>query len=60
MAGVSDLIILKPNGITLFIELKVEKGIQSDAQKLFQSKVESLGFDYYIIKSLEQFKQIKL
>ena len=60
MAGVSDLIILNPNGKTIFVELKIEKGVQSDAQKLFQSKVEALGFEYYLIKSLEQFKQIKL
>ena len=60
MAGVSDLIILNPNGKTIFVESKIEKGVQSDAQKLFQSKVEALGFEYYIIKSLEQFKQIKL
>ena len=60
MAGVADLIILKPNGKTIFVELKVEKGIQSEVQKVFQSKVEALGFEYHLIKSLEQFKQIKL
>jgi hypothetical protein len=57
LPGVSDLIILQPNKI-LFIELKIEKGIQSTAQKDFQSRIEALGYEYHIIRSLEQFKQI--
>ena len=57
MAGVSDLIVLL-NGKCLFIELKAEKGIQSEVQKKFESKVNLLGFDYYLIRSIEEFKKL--
>lgn len=54
-AGVSDLIVLL-NEKCLFVELKIEKGIQSEVQKDFELKVMFLGFEYKIIRSLEQFK----
>jgi hypothetical protein len=56
-AGVSDLIVLIPNKC-IFIELKTETGKQSDKQKEFEQIVTNLGFEYYIIKSLEQFKKL--
>lgn len=55
MPGVSDLILIVKNKI-YFIELKAEKGIQKEHQKLFQNKVENLGFEYKIFKSLETYK----
>lgn len=55
MAGVSDLIILIGNK-TFFCELKTESGKQSEKQKDFQSRVEMLGFEYKLIRSLEEFK----
>jgi 3-hydroxy-3-methylglutaryl CoA synthase len=55
IAGVADLIVIQPNRI-VFIELKKEKGKQSDDQQQFERKVKSLGFEYYLIRSLEQFK----
>ena len=57
-AGVSDLIVLLPGAKTLFVELKTEKGIQSDNQKEFAERVEVLGYKYLLIRSLEQFKSI--
>jgi hypothetical protein len=57
MAGVSDLIVVLPNK-TIFVELKTETGIQSDKQKLFESKIKELNQEYYLIRSLEQFKTI--
>ena len=57
MAGVSDLICIH-KGKVLFIECKDEKGRQSDKQKDFQSIVESQGFEYYLVRSLENFKII--
>lgn len=56
MAGVSDLICLV-NGKTLFIELKDYKGKQSEKQKEFEKIVSLQGFKYYVVKSLEEFKQ---
>lgn len=49
LAGVADLIILLPRGEIIFVELKNgKKGTQSESQKQFQKKVESLGFTYLV------------
>ncbi len=56
-SGVSDLIVLL-NKKTLFIELKNETGKQRDSQKDFETVVQKLGFDYYIVRTLEEFKTI--
>ena len=57
MAGVSDLIVLLENKI-LFVELKIKKGIQSDAQKLFETRIINLGYEYHLIRDLETFKTL--
>lgn len=57
IAGVSDLIIIRPNEV-LFVEVKTTVGRQSDKQKAFQSKVELLGFKYFLVRSEEDFKAI--
>lgn len=56
LAGASDLIVILPNGKLFFIELKIEKGIQSDKQKDFENRVSDLGFEYKIIRTLDEFK----
>ncbi len=55
--GCSDLIILLPSKV-LFIELKVGYNSQQDNQINFESLVNNLGFEYYVVKSVEQFKSI--
>lgn len=57
LAGVSDLIVLL-NEKCLFIELKIEKGIQSEVQKVFEKKVADLGFKYYLARSVSEFVNI--
>lgn len=52
LAGVSDLIILLPEKV-FFVELKTEKGKQSEYQQSFQEQVEKLGFDYLIWRNLD-------
>ena len=52
-AGVADMIILFPLGNVLFVEVKTAKGRQSPEQKAFQERVESLGFNYVIWRSVE-------
>jgi len=56
LTGVSDLIVLLPNQ-SLFIEVKTPTGVQSNTQKDFQDTVQKLGFKYYLIRTLEEFKQ---
>lgn len=57
MPGVSDLIVITP-GRVLFIEVKDDKGRQSDKQKSFQETLQTLGFEYFLIRNLEEFKKI--
>lgn len=59
LPGVSDLIILTPNRI-LFIEVKTEAGTQSGAQKSFEARLKTLGYSYYLVRSLDEFKEVVL
>ena len=46
--GVSDLIILRPNGKVLFLEMKQTKGKLSKEQIKFFKNLDVLGFDYIV------------
>jgi penicillin-binding protein-related factor A (putative recombinase) len=52
IAGVSDLILIV-NGRFVGFEIKAKKGIQSDAQKAFESRVKKAGGDYFILRSID-------
>ncbi len=54
VAGVSDLVLASFTG-TCFIELKTDKGKQTDEQKEFQSQIEALCMEYVVIRNLEEF-----
>jgi len=56
-AGVSDLIVCLPKKV-IFVEIKTEKGVQSEAQKQFQKDIEALGLEYYLIRNLEHFQKL--
>lgn len=56
--GVADIIILMPEAKTIFVEFKTDTGVQSDVQKDFEAVVKDLGFEYHIIRSFEQFKEL--
>lgn len=58
LAGASDLIVITPKGKLMFVELKIDKGRQSDNQIEFEQRVKKLGFEYHIVRSLEEFKEI--
>jgi hypothetical protein len=58
LRGASDLIVILPNGKLLFIEVKTDIGVQSEYQKDFEDRVKSLGFEYILVRSLEEFKKI--
>jgi hypothetical protein len=57
MPGVSDLVVITPNKIH-FIEVKDDKGRQSDKQKAFQQTLQTLGFSYHLVRNIENFKEI--
>lgn len=54
LAGASDLVLVMDK--IYFIEVKTNVGIQSDVQKDFQKRVQKLGHEYKLIRSLDEFK----
>lgn len=58
LAGVSDLIILAPHR-AIFVEMKKAKGgRQGDSQKVFQTNVNRLGFEYYLCHGIDEFMSV--
>lgn len=55
--GESDLTLFCRGGRTVFIEVKTPTGRQSKKQKKFQAAVERLGFEYIIMRSVEDAKR---
>ena len=57
MAGVADLFLSIPNlqYHGLYIEMKTVKGTQSQAQRIFQQRVEAMGYRYAVVRSFDQF-----
>lgn len=57
VAGVSDMIYLNPRTLRpMWLELKVYTGgRQSDEQKRFQELVETDGYEYHLIRSVNDF-----
>lgn len=60
VAGVSDLILLvaRHGYHGLLIEMKTQKGHQSQLQRQWQSLVERQGYRYVVIRSIEEFIDI--
>ena len=57
LTGVSDLMCVY-NGQLLFIEVKIPTGKQSDKQLDFERKIKANGYEYVVVRSLEQFQWI--
>jgi len=49
--GSADLLLFLPNGRTIFLEAKSDKGQLTENQKTFNKKISKLGYDYIIIKN---------
>ena len=58
LAGVADLVVLLPQGKSLYIEMKVKGNKQTLNQKEFQQKAEVLGHKYYVCYSFEDFEKV--
>lgn len=60
LSGVSDLLLLVPGngGNILAIEMKTEKGRQSDNQKWWQAEAERNGIRYEVCRSFDQFETL--
>ena len=59
IAGVSDMVMLIRQSV-IWIEWKVETGRQSKQQIEFQKLVQSLGMEYYIVRTQEEFIELVL
>jgi len=57
-AGVADLVVLQPLNQITFVEVKIEKGRQTESQKQFERQCKQLGFRYKICRSLHEFEEI--
>lgn len=58
VAGVSDLIYLRPNDTPLCIEMKDDTGRQTPAQIEWQKVAEAAGCRYVVVRSLEDFQRL--
>jgi len=56
-AGCPDIIVLK-DGRFIGLEVKTDKGKQSDLQKEAEEKIERCGGEYYIVRNLEDVVEI--
>lgn len=51
--GEPDLTLFTKTGETIFIEIKTPTGRQSKAQKHFEEYIKNLGYEYYVVRSVE-------
>ena len=58
LPGVSDLVVLLEGGRVLFVEVKTLTNKQQPNQIKFQDNCERLGFNYFVVRSLNEFKEI--
>ncbi len=56
--GAADVMLILNEGRIVFVEFKLPKGRQSDAQRIFEQRVNDLGHRYFVIRTLDDFKQL--
>lgn len=59
LAGFADLVILAQRGGSgaLFIEMKSDKGRQSDYQKQFEEYCKAAGYTYCVVRTIDEFME---
>ena len=60
LAGVADLFLMYPSKTYhgLFIEMKIGKGVQSEAQKEFEKQCKLFGYKYELCYTFDDFVRI--
>ena len=56
IAGVSDMVYLRPDGQPIFVELKTAEGRQSPAQIEWAHRIGEAGYRYVVVRALDEFK----
>lgn len=56
--GIPDRLILAPLGVCVFVELKKPGEKPRKIQEHWRKKIESLGFDVYVIDSFEKIQKL--
>jgi len=52
--GSPDLIVFLQGGKTIFLEVKRKGACQTKEQREFEQKVRELGYDYFVVSSVEE------
>jgi hypothetical protein len=52
VAGVADLCFLGRDGVTVFLEMKTDIGVQSWDQKRFEEVCKKVGAKYFLVRSV--------
>ena len=56
--GAADLVVLLSGGRSVYFEFKSAIGTQKPGQVLFQKKLEALGHEYHLVRTLEEVQAI--
>jgi hypothetical protein len=60
MAARPDYLVATIARRVVWVEVKTPTGRQSPKQVAFQKMIEEMGFEYYIVRSLEEFQRLVL
>lgn len=55
--GCADLVVWLGDGKIAYLEVKNEKGVQSDNQRRFQERCIASGYPYCVVRSVEDVKE---
>jgi hypothetical protein len=56
--GCGDIIIFMPESRVIFAELKSDKGKLSLEQNEFRNRIDELGYEYWVIRSIDELEKI--
>ena len=57
LRGASDIVCVLRDRV-IFVEFKSDDGTQSREQRIFQQKLERMGYTYAVVRSINQFKEL--
>ncbi len=60
MKGIPDIIVITVGGYAVFLEVKRKNTKQSPDQVVFAGRIKDLGGEYYVVRSIDDVKQVGL